>query len=80
MIGETEVLPLGVLTSPEAHELIQTAEASGLRVIAEGASLVSFLPFDRTTGCAWLIEDEAEAAAVAHAMMAAGVPVRSVEA
>jgi len=31
-------------------------------VVAERASLVSYLPFDRTSGYAWLIEDEAEAA------------------
>src|SRR5690349_13999066 len=66
MIGETRVLPLGVLTSPEARELIQTAEAEGLTVLAEGASQVSYVPFDRTTGCAWLIEDEVEAATMVH--------------
>ena len=79
-IGESDMLPLGVLPSPEARQVIRATEAAGLRVAAEGASRVSYLPFDRTTGCAWLIEDDAEAAAVAQAMLAAGVPVRSVEA
>jgi hypothetical protein len=37
------------------------------------------LPVDRTTGCAWLIEDAAEARSVAEAMIAAGVPVQAVE-
>jgi hypothetical protein len=79
-VGESGELPLGALPSPEARQVIQAAEAEGLRVVAEGASFVSYLPFDRTTGCAWLIEDDAEAAAVAQAMLAAGVPVRDVEA
>jgi hypothetical protein len=49
-------------------------------VVAESASFVSYLPYDRTTGCAWLIEDDAEATAIAQAMLAAGVPVQDVEA
>jgi hypothetical protein len=79
-VGEPGALPLGVLPSPEARQLIQVAEAQGLRVVAEGASVVCCLPFDRTTGCAWLIEDEAEAVAVLQAMLAAGAPVQDVEA
>lgn len=79
-IGESGLLQLGVLPSPEARELIRAAEAQGLRVIAECASCVSYLPHNLTTGSAWLIEDDAEAAEVARAMMAAGVPVRDVEA
>jgi hypothetical protein len=77
-IGESGELPLGELFTPDALELIKAAEEQGLRVVAERASFVSYLPFDRTTGCAWLIEDEAEAAEVARAMLAAGVPVREV--
>ena len=79
-VGEAGVLLLGVPPSPEARKLIRAAEAAGLQVVAEGASRVSYLPFDRTTGCAWLIEDDDEAAAVAQAMLAAGVPVQDVEA
>jgi hypothetical protein len=79
-IGNSGVLALGVLPTPEARRLIETTQGEGLEVIAEGASFVSFLPYDRTTGCAWLIEDDAEAAAIAQAMLAAGVPVQNVEA
>jgi hypothetical protein len=79
-IGNSGVLTLGVLPTPEARRLIETAQGEGLEIVAESASFVSFLPYDRTTGCAWLIEDDAEAAAVAQAMLAAGVPVQNIEA
>jgi hypothetical protein len=80
VIGESGGLPLGVLPSPEARELIRMAEAVGLRVMAEGASAVGYLPFDRTTGCGMLIENDEEAAALVQEMLAAGVPIRHVEA
>jgi hypothetical protein len=79
-IGDSQELSLGELPTPEARRLIQAAQANGLEVVAQSASFVSYLPFDRTTGCAWLIEDDAEAAAVAQEMLAAGVPVQDVEA
>ena len=60
--------------------MIEAAQAQGLEVIAESASFVSYLPYDRTTGRAWVIEDDDEAAAVAQAMLQEGVPVQDVEA
>ena len=54
------------MPTPEARRLIEAAQAEGLQVVAEAASFVSYLPYERTTGCAWLIEDDAESAAVAH--------------
>jgi hypothetical protein len=60
--------------------LIESATAEGLDVVAESASFTSYLPYDKTTGCAWLIENDAECQAVAEAMIAAGVPVRDVQA
>jgi hypothetical protein len=74
------VLPLGEMPTREARRLIEVAQAQGLDVVAEGASFASYLPYDRTSGCVWLIEDNSEAAAVAEAMLAAGVPVQEVEA
>ena len=79
-IGGSPELSLGVLPTPEARRVIESAQAEGLEVIGESVSFVSYLPFDRTTGCAWLIEDDTEAAAVAKAMLEAGVPVQDVEA
>ena len=79
-VGQSGELPLGVLPSPEGRRLIEAVQGQGLRVVAEGASSVGYLPLDRTTGCAWLIENELEARAVVQAMLAAGVPVQDVEA
>jgi hypothetical protein len=60
--------------------LVEAARGAGLGVLAENVSFISYLPYDRTTGCALLIEDDAEARSVAEAMIAAGVPVQEVEA
>src|SRR5262245_11770109 len=78
-IGDSRQLSLGEMPTPEARSVIEAAQAQGLEVVAESAAFVSYLPFDRTTGCAWLIEDDAEAAAVARAMLKEGVPVQDVE-
>jgi hypothetical protein len=78
-IGEIAALQLGIMPTPEARVLIDAARKYGLHAIAESASRVSYLPLDCTTGCAWLIEDEDQSAAVAQAMLAAGVPVRDIE-
>ena len=80
MIKSAGELPLGEFPTREAREIIEAAQAQGLQVRVESDSFVSYLPFDLTTGCAWLIEDEAEAQAVAEAMMAEGVPVQDIEA
>src|SRR5438067_8528983 len=79
-IGDSRDLSLGEMPTPEARRVIEAAQAQGLEVGAESASFVSYLPYDRTTGCAWLIEDDAEASAIAQAMLATGVPVQDVEA
>jgi hypothetical protein len=79
-IGDSQTLALGEMPGRLARQLIEILAAEGLEVVAQSASYVSYLPFDRTTGCAWLIEDEAEAMAVAKEMMAAGVPVHDIEA
>jgi hypothetical protein len=79
-IGDSRQLSLGGMPTQEARSVIESAQAQGLEVVAESASFVSYLPYDRTTGCAWLIEDDAEAAAVAQAMLLEGVPVQDIEA
>ncbi len=80
LIGSAGSLPLGEMPTRQALRLAEGAQAAGLDAVTENVSFISYLPYDRTTGCAWLIEDEAEARSVAEAMMAAGVPVRRVEA
>lgn len=79
-IGGSGTLPLGEMPTPEARRLIEAARAEQLQVAAEDASFVSYLPLDRTTGCALVIEDDEESAAVAQEMLAAGVPVQPIEA
>jgi hypothetical protein len=79
-IRDCRELSLGEMPTPEARRIIEAAQAQGLDVVAESASFVSYLPYDRTTGCAWLIEDDTEAAAVAQAMLQEGVPVQDIEA
>jgi hypothetical protein len=80
LIGRAGSLPLGEMATREARRLAEAAKATGLDVVAEDASFISYLPYDRTTRCGWLIEDEAEARSVAEAMIAAGVPIQEVEA
>lgn len=79
MVDAAGQLDIGMLPTPEAQQLIEDAQAMGFKVVAEDASEDGYLPFDRTTGSAWLIEDPDEASAVARAMLAAGVPVESTE-
>src|SRR5260370_14159124 len=79
LVPDSGVLALGVLPTPEARRLIEAAKGEGLDVVAESASFVSYLPYDRTTRCAWLIEDEAEAAAITQSMLAACVPRPDIE-
>jgi hypothetical protein len=78
-IASTGSLPLGEMPTPDARRLVEVAREAGLSVLAENVSVFSYLPYDRTTGCAWLIENDAEARAVAEAMIAAGVPVQAIE-
>jgi hypothetical protein len=80
LIGSTASLPLGEMPTREALRMVEATKAAGLEVVAVNASFISYLPYDRTTDCALLIEDEAEARSVAAAMIAAGVPVQQVEA
>jgi hypothetical protein len=79
-IGESGMFALGVMPTPEARRFVEAAEASGLQFVAESASFVSYLPIDRSSGCAWLIEDDTEAAAVALAMLRSGVPIQEIQA
>jgi len=50
-------------------------QSEGLEVAAEGASYFAYLPENRTTGCATIIDDDDEARAFVQAMLEAGVPV-----
>jgi len=78
-IGIAGSLSLGEMPTREARRLAEAAEAAGLDVVMDNASFISYLPYDRTAGCAWLIEDDAKARSIAEAMIAAGVPLQEVD-
>jgi hypothetical protein len=80
MIGDSGAFDLGVLPTQEAREIMKALRTQGLEFVAKNASTISYLPENRTLGLALLIEDETEAARTAEEMMAAGVPVESIEA
>jgi hypothetical protein len=72
-------LPLGVFSSIAARRFREAAAANGLRLQVEDWSTVSYLPFDKTTNMACLIEDDREAEEIAKQMIASGVPVIDAE-
>ena len=76
--GSSPELSLGEIPTFEARPLIESLKAQGFEVAAQSRSFVSYLPIDQTTGCAWLIEEDAEVARVVEEMLAAGVSVQDV--
>src|SRR5262245_43147528 len=52
-------LALGELHGPEARRLLDDLRRAGLRAELRNTSGVSYLPLDRTTGAALIVEDEA---------------------
>ncbi len=65
----------GELPGPEARRLLDELRRAGLRAELRNTSGVSYLPLDRTTGAALLVQDAAESRRVAEEMIQAGVPV-----
>ena len=59
--GTNGRLELGEIPGPEARRLSEDLQQAGLRVELRNTSRVSYLPLERTTGAALLIEDEGEA-------------------
>jgi hypothetical protein len=80
LVSEAGKLCLGELPGRDARRLAELAERAGLHPLIENASYISYLPFDRATGCVLLVEDEAEAKLVADEMIAAVFPVAEIEA
>jgi phosphatidylserine/phosphatidylglycerophosphate/cardiolipin synthase-like enzyme len=71
-------LALGELPGPEARRLSDDLRRAGLRAELRNTSAVTYLPLDRTTGAALIVEDDAEARRLAEQMIRAGVPVERV--
>jgi hypothetical protein len=74
IIGDGK-LALHNIPISDAVKIISDLEQEGLNVILEIAFSTSYLPIDRTTNSAWLIEDELESFQVAVEMIAAGIPI-----
>jgi hypothetical protein len=77
-IAGSRTLSLEVMPTPGARKLVEALQNEGLQALADDVSYVSYLPHDRTIDCALIIEDDAESAAVAQSMIAAGVPVEDI--
>jgi hypothetical protein len=73
--GDRGRLELGDLPGPEARRLWDELRRAGLQAELHNTSGVSYLPLDRTTGAALIVEDDAEAQRLAEEMIRAGVPV-----
>jgi hypothetical protein len=73
-------LDVGVISGRMVPSLMHAAREYQLHLNVVDASWINHLPFDRTTGHVWLIEDHAEGEAIAAEMIAAGVPVEDSEA
>ncbi len=71
-------LELGEFPGPQARRLLDQLGGAGLRTELRVTSGVSYLPLDRTTGAALIVEDNAEARILAEEMIRAGVPVERV--
>ena len=60
-LGDSKCVDLGTFDSIQARRITEQAATLGLATRSADRSFVSYLPFDRTTGTALLIEDESEA-------------------
>ena len=73
-------IDLGEMPGGEAYRIETELRNTGITASREDASVVSFLPFNRTHQMAWLIEDPKEAERIAKEMIAEGVEVTETEA
>lgn len=71
-------LALGELPGPEPRRLSDDLRRAGLQAELRNTSAVTYLPLDRTTGAAWIVENDEEARRLAERMIQAGVPVERV--
>ncbi len=78
-IGQSGNLDLGEFDGREARRWQEDLKGAGLQVVIRDTSFTSYLPIDRTTGAALLVEDEEKARELVEEMMRAGVPVQDIE-
>ncbi len=75
MIKDTGELDLGNIAPARATEVVNRANDLGLHIIATDASVTSYLPINRTTKDAMLIDDDELNERVVQEMLKRGVPV-----
>jgi hypothetical protein len=76
--GHQGRLELGEMPGPEARRLLCELRRVGLRAELRVTSTVSYLPLDRTTGTALIVENDADATRLAEQMIQAGIPVQEI--
>ncbi len=79
LIIEAGGLFLDEMLSSDAVRVMEGIKGQGLNISVESRSFASYLPIDRTTGSALLIEDEFKKCRVVEEMIAAGVPIENNE-
>ena len=77
--GELRVVLRQVYSPVDAPGVAERAWAQGLRVEVIGADTVSYLPFNRKTEAALVIESDELLASVAERMLVAGAPSEHIE-
>jgi hypothetical protein len=74
-IGRVKRLEIGEFEGIQVRLLVEKLESNALSVVVRSSSFVSYLPVDRTTNSALLVEDSKERNELAQDMINAGVPV-----
>jgi sulfur transfer complex TusBCD TusB component (DsrH family) len=75
LLSNRKEIDLGILSSMEANRIKKRAVELNLTIIAVDSSYTSYLPINRTTNHAFLIEDDALARRVTAKMLKFGVPI-----
>ncbi len=75
MIEDTGEMDLGCFAPARATEIVNGANKLGLDITVTDASVTSYLPINRTTKDALLIDDDELNEAVVQEMLKRGVPV-----
>ena len=75
LLSSRKEIDLGILPGIEANRIVRRAKQLRLRIISTDASTTSYLPINRKTNMALVIEDDTIAKRVIEKMMECGIPV-----
>jgi hypothetical protein len=76
--GSSGRLDLGEFDGILVRPLVEKLEREGLAVAVRKTSFISYLPLDRTTNSAMIVEDAGEAKELAERMIEAGIPIQDI--